>query len=123
MLIVITRIRYSRWAVLAGISAVLCATNCLLLLTMDQGPAYRWINRNIANRDLAAGLLFTGAMGCAPLKSRLQQPGRSAAQAQCRPARKMDHSTRDTRRDSGDSVFGSGHGGLRMGQFVKKVLN
>jgi hypothetical protein len=67
MLIVITRIRYSRWAVLAGISAALCATNCLLLLTMDQGPAYRWINRNIANPDPANGLLFTGAMGWAPL--------------------------------------------------------
>ncbi len=61
------RVRYSRWAILAGIAAVLCATNCLLIVAADQRPTYRWINRNFADRDLGAGLLFAGAMGWAPL--------------------------------------------------------
>jgi hypothetical protein len=62
-----SQIRYSRWALLAGIAAVLCATNCLLLFAADQRPTHRWINQNFANRDLGAGLLFAGAMGWAPL--------------------------------------------------------
>jgi len=46
---------------------MLFATNCLLIVTADQRPTYRWINRNFADRDLGAGLVFSGAMGWAPL--------------------------------------------------------
>ena len=63
----LSRTRYSRWALLAGLAAVLCAANFLLLSTADQRPAYRWINRNFSNTELGEGLLFGGAMGWAPL--------------------------------------------------------
>jgi hypothetical protein len=67
ILSVLPRIRYSRWALLAGIAAVLCAANWIVLFTVDLSPGYRWVNRNVANRDLAEGLLLTSAMGWAPL--------------------------------------------------------
>lgn len=61
------RIRYSRWALLAGIAAVLFATNCLLIFTLDYWPILRWVHRNIPNPNLGEGLLFTTALGWAPV--------------------------------------------------------
>jgi hypothetical protein len=62
----LSRVRYSRWALLAGIAAALCATNLLLLFTADLNPGYRWVHRHFSNPHLMLELLLTGALGWAP---------------------------------------------------------
>jgi len=63
----VTRTRYSRWAVFSGMTATLLAANCVWLFTANSWPLERWVQRSFANPNLVMGVLFASGVGWGPV--------------------------------------------------------
>jgi hypothetical protein len=63
----VSRVRYSRLAIVSGMTALLFVANCVWLFGMDHAPMDRWIRRTFRDHNLVTGILWASAFGWAPV--------------------------------------------------------